>query len=78
MGKLYESLKSVEPFTAGRIEPVVKDLVESLEIGFGKLMNPLRLSLVGSNIGPGLMDMMEVLGKEEVLQRINRARQDIN
>lgn len=77
LGELYESLKAVEPFTAGKMEAVVKDLVERLEIGFGKLMNPLRISLVGSNIGPGLMDMMEVLGKEEVLQRINRALQKI-
>ena len=75
--KLYESLELVEPFTAGQIEPVVKVLAESLGTGFGKLMNPLRLSLVGSNIGPGLMDMMELLGKEEVLQRINRALQTI-
>ena len=77
LGKLYESLELVEPFTAGQIEPVVKDLAESLGTGFGKLMNPLRLSLVGSNIGPGLMEMMELLGKEEVLQRINRAIQSI-
>ncbi|MCK5465166.1 MAG: glutamate--tRNA ligase, partial [Bacteroidales bacterium] len=77
LGELYESLELVEPFTAGQIEPVVKDLAESLGTGFGKLMNPLRLSLVGSNIGPGLMEMMEVLGKEEVLQRINRALQAI-
>jgi glutamyl-tRNA synthetase len=74
---LSSSLASVEPFTAGEIEPVLKNLTESREIGFGKLMNPLRLSLVGSNIGPGLMDIMEVLGKEEVLQRINRALQAI-
>ena len=74
---LSSSLASVEPFTAGEIEPVLKNLTESREIGFGKLMNPLRLSLVGSNIGPGLMDIMEVLGKEEVLQRINRALQTI-
>lgn len=78
LGELYKSLELVEPFTASRIEPVVKDLAESLETGFGKLMNPLRLSLVGSNIGPGLMDMMELLGKEEVLQRIDRALQKIN
>jgi len=77
LGELYESLKIMDPFTAGQIEPVVKELAESLETGFGKLMNPLRLSLVGSNIGPGLMDMMEVLGKEEVLQRIDRALQTI-
>ena len=77
LGELYESLELAEPFTAGQIEPVLKNLTESREIGFGKLMNPLRLSLVGSNIGPGLMDIMEVLGKEEVLQRINRALQTI-
>ena len=74
---LSSSLAPVEPFTAGEIEPVFKNLTESREIGFGKLMNPVRLSLVGSNIGPGLMDIMEVLGKEEVLQRINRALQTI-
>ena len=77
LGELYESLELVDPFTAGQIEPVVKDLAESLGTGFGQLMNPLRLSLVGSNIGPGLMDMMEVLGKEEVLLRIKRALQTI-
>ena len=77
LGELYESLELAEPFTAGQIEPVLKNLTESREIGFGKLMNPLRVSLVGSNIGPGLMDIMEVLGKEEVLQRINRALQTI-
>jgi glutamyl-tRNA synthetase len=77
LGELYKSLELVNPFTADKIEPVVKDLAESLETGFGKLMNPLRLSMVGSNIGPGLMDMMEVLGKEEVLKRIDRALQAI-
>ena len=77
LGELYESLELAEPFTAGQIEPVLKNLTESREIGFGKLMNPLRVSLVGSNIGPGLMDIMEILGKEEVLQRINRALQTI-
>lgn len=77
LGELYNSLEPVEPFTSTRIEPVVKDLAERLGTGFGKLMNPLRLSLVGSNIGPGLMDMMEVLGKVEVLQRIQKALQNI-
>jgi glutamyl-tRNA synthetase len=71
------SLASVQPFTAEQIEPVLKSLTESRNIGFGKLMNPLRLSLVGSNIGPGLIDIMEVLGKEEVLQRIKKALQTI-
>jgi glutamyl-tRNA synthetase len=74
---LSRSLAILEDFTAVQIEPALKNLTESREIGFGKLMNPLRLSLVGSNIGPGLVDIMEVLGKEEVLQRLSRAVQII-
>ena len=66
-------LASVDPFIAARLEPMVKTLAESRGIGIGKLMNPLRLALVGSNIGPGLLDIMEVLGKEEVIGRIDHA-----
>ena len=40
-------------------------------------MNPLRLSLVGSNLGPGLLDMMELLGREEVLHRIDLALENL-
>ncbi len=74
---LSSSLIPVQPFTALHIEPVLKNLAEGREIGMGRLMNPLRLALVGSNIGPGLMDIMEVLGKKEVLQRIGKALQII-
>ncbi|MFC2113269.1 glutamate--tRNA ligase [Bacteroidota bacterium] len=70
IGEVQALLDSLEPFTSATIEPAIKELVNRLETGFGKVMNPLRLILVGSNIGPGLMDMMEVLGKEEVLHRI--------
>jgi glutamyl-tRNA synthetase len=63
-------LKGIEPFSRNAIEPAFRRLVSSREAGFGRLMNPLRLALVGSNLGPGLMDMMETLGREEVLRRI--------
>ncbi len=65
-------LESTDPFTASEIEPALRGLSENLGAGFGKVMNPLRLILVGSNLGPGLMDTMGVLGKEEVLLRIDR------
>jgi len=70
-------LESLDLFTSGAIESAIKELVSRKEIGFGKVMNPLRLALVGSNLGPGLMDMMEVLGKDEVLQRIDIALEKI-
>ena len=40
-------------------------------IKMGQLMNPLRLLVVGSSQGPGMMDIAEILGKEEFLRRIN-------
>jgi glutamyl/glutaminyl-tRNA synthetase len=36
-------------------------------------MNPLRLLIIGSNQGPGMIDMAEILGKEQFLARINFA-----
>lgn len=70
-------LEPLEVFTASAIEPAIKEMVSEREIGFGKIMNPLRLMLVGSNLGPGLTDMMEVLGKDEVLQRIDAGLEKI-
>ena len=77
LGELKESLEGVSPFTSSLIERIIKNLADARETGFGKLMNPLRLALVGSNIGPGLLDLMEVLGKQEVLQRLDRAQKTI-
>ena len=39
----------------------------------GKVMAPLRLSVVGELKGPHLFDIMELIGKEETISRINKA-----
>lgn len=70
-------LEALDPFTRSVMEPALQEMVSNRGIGFGKIMNPLRLLMVGSNIGPGLMDIMEVLGKEEVLARIDSGLQMI-
>jgi len=67
--KLVSGLDRFEKTT---LEEAIKDYITEKELGFGKVMNPLRLLLVGSNIGPGLLDMMEILGKEEVINRIQK------
>ena len=43
-----------------------------------KLMNPFRLSVVGALKGPHLFDIIVLIGKEETLQRINRALERIS
>ena len=41
--------------------------------GFGKVMKPMRFLICGSLQGPSLFDLMELIGKEESLMRINYA-----
>jgi glutamyl-tRNA synthetase len=43
-------------------------------IGMGKVMQPLRLSLVGSLKGPHIFDIMALIGKDETISRINKAK----
>jgi glutamyl-tRNA synthetase len=49
-----------------------------LNIGKGKLIHPLRLAVSGQSTGAGMFDLLYILGKEEVLKRINSAILKIN
>jgi len=66
-------LDGIDNFTPGEIEKSMKAYIEKNELGFGKVMNPVRLALVGSNKGPALFDIISVLGKDEVKERIDKA-----
>jgi len=66
-------LSSLDSFDATNIENVVRNLAEELGIAAAKLIHPIRLALTGFGVSPGLFELMEVLGKEIILRRINRA-----
>ncbi len=63
----------LEPFDKETIENGLHELITTNEWPMGKVMNTLRLFLVGVSKGPGIADMMDVLGKQEVLTRIDNA-----
>lgn len=65
-----EDLNGVQDFKADTIQEAFKDFVTKKEIGFGKLMMPVRLALVGSLQGPDVPVIMEILDKEEVIKRL--------
>lgn len=66
-------LKEAEHFQENALSTTVKGWITDNGIGFGKVMQPLRLVLVGEMKGPDVFVIMEVLGKEETLQRIKYA-----
>lgn len=70
MTQVSEVIKGIETFEAKNIESIVKDWINEQGIGMGKVMQPLRLSLVGAVKGPDLFDIIEMIGKEETIERI--------
>lgn len=73
MKQLISVLSTIEDFTSITIETIVKDWMTQNEIGMGKVMQPFRLSLVGALKGPHLFDIVELIGKEETIKRLEKA-----
>lgn len=73
MKQLIAVLEGISDFICINIETIVKEWLTSNEIGMGKVMQPFRLSLVGKMMGPHLFDIVEILGKEETIKRIQKA-----
>ena len=73
MKELIEMIKDIEPWQASNLKEKISVWINQKEIGFGKVMQPLRLSLVGDLKGPDLFVIMEMLGKAETLKRIAQA-----
>ncbi len=70
--RLQESLADV-PWDQESLEEVSRGLAEEMEIGAGKLFQPLRLALTGSSASPGIFDVLVLLGRERSLERVERA-----
>ncbi len=73
MQQVISELGKIEDFTSTTIETALKNWMTTHEIGMGKVMQPLRLSLVGALKGPHLFDIIEMIGKAETIKRIEKA-----
>ena len=73
MRELITVLKKINDFSADEIELVVKNWMTENEIGMGNIMQPFRLSVVGALKGPHLFDIVEIIGKEAAIARIEKA-----
>ena len=72
-----EKLMNLTDFQAVAIKPSIHDFAEEKGLGMGKVMMPLRLSLVGELKGPDVPEILEILGKEESIERIKNAVNNI-
>jgi glutamyl-tRNA synthetase len=68
-----DAFGALDEFHAAQIEAMFKATAAKLGVKVGALVHPTRLAVTGTNVGPSLYHLLEVLGKEKALARIDRA-----
>ena len=77
MQDIKELLLSLSDFNASTAHDIVFKYIEKNELGTGQIMNALRLAIVGSSKGPDLFTIIEMIGRDELVKRIDFALENI-
>ena len=67
---LREELENLSDFSVDSLETTIRDWTKKNNLKTKDVFHPLRAAISGRTIGPGLFEMMEVLGRERVLRRL--------
>jgi len=78
LGLIKNIINSIDIFTQANIDTAYHSTAENQNIPIATLIHPTRLAISGVSAGPGLFEMMEVIGKEAVLRRVDRALNKLN
>ncbi|MFC1631021.1 glutamate--tRNA ligase [Candidatus Omnitrophota bacterium] len=70
---LIQALTGLKDFSLPAVEEAARKLIADQGIKAGELIHPTRVALTGKRTGPGLFELMHVLGKEKVLTRLDAA-----
>jgi len=76
--KVKTEINELPSYDAESLEKMARKLAEDLSLSTSKIFHPLRVSLTGRMKGPGLFELAVVLGKKEVLRRIDRTLEMLN
>lgn len=78
MRALIGKLESIEDFSQNNVQSEVKAWITTQDLGFGKIMQPLRLSLVGAMRGPDVFHIAGCIGKDDTISRLNFAIEELS
>ncbi len=71
LSQARDALAGTADWTATALEASIRELAERVGVGLGKIAQPLRAALTGSSTSPGIFDVLEWLGRDESLGRID-------
>ncbi len=73
LASVREAFAGLTSFDAAGLETALKATAVTLAVKAGVLVHPTRLAVTGSNAGPSLYHLLEIIGKDRVLARLDRA-----
>jgi glutamyl-tRNA synthetase len=73
MALLRDRYAAAQDFSAAETERILRETAAELGVGAGKLIHPMRLAATGVSLGPSLFHLLEILGKETTLRRMDHA-----
>jgi len=71
--KLRDAFANAPAFNAESLEAALKETAKTLGVKVGAMVHPCRLAVTGKTSGPSLYHLLQVLGKERVMARIEKA-----
>ena len=71
--ELKDSLASIPDFSAQELEKIFKEIIEKHNIKLGSLAQPVRVAMTGGTESPGIFEVIEIIGKEKTLRRLEKA-----
>lgn len=78
LSALRDAFADLDDWSEPGLETALRALAERLGVGAGKLIHPLRVALLGQAVSPGIFEVAVVLGRSQVLARLERALSELS
>ncbi len=75
--RLAGEIRSMEHYDKNSVEELYSSFSEELEISKGRLIHPTRLAVTGCTVGPGIFDILALLGRDTTAERMEQAAEYI-
>jgi len=70
--EITEKLAQLEEFTQDKIEKIFMDMVNKKGLKLAQVAQPVRVTITGSTVSPGIYEVLEIVGKEKALKRLRK------
>lgn len=71
--ELKDNLETLKDFSASELDKTFRSIIENHNIKLGALAQPVRVAITGGTESPGIFEVLEIVGKEKTIKRLDRA-----